>query len=145
MFCRRCASDQSSLHYDRKEEKQNTTRADKIHTTRSFTWANYSTFFARFSHSTTGPRKAFILWRCFVLCSLLIGEGRRVVMSLPVKYGPNLCIVRTLPVYAITMCYYNVITQLHCYYIVPPRWFGPRGTGKLDSAVHFGAQFHFWD
>lgn len=41
-------------------------------------------------------------------------------MSLPVKYGSNLCIVRTLPVYSITMCYYNVITQLHCYYIVPP-------------------------
>lgn len=60
-----------------------------------------------------------------LLCSFLVStqkrrgsrEGVCVVAYLPVKYGPNLSIVR--PVYSITMCYYNVITQLHCYYSFP--------------------------
>lgn len=35
-------------------------------------------------------------------CCLFVACGG---VSLPVEYGPNLCIVRTLPVCSITMCY----------------------------------------
>lgn len=66
------------------------------------------------------PSSRFVSLALSIVCCLCTDADSRggvsvcVVASLPVKYGPNLGIVR--PVYSITMCYYNVITQLHCYY-----------------------------
>lgn len=72
----------------------------------------YKTFFFFFKERKNERGKKIILffflflllvWNIFVWCGVAL---------LPVKYGPNLCIVRTLPVYSITMCYYKVNTQI---------------------------------